>query len=51
VRSWAYVALPAFDGFSSHTVMSVASMFIVVKCVDESGSIDGAFRLFLGKPK
>ena len=41
----------AFYGFSSSTVMSVAAMFIVVKCLEENGSVDAASRLVLGKPK
>jgi len=41
----------AFYGFSSSTVMSVASMFIVVKCLEENGSVDAASRIVLGKPK
>lgn len=41
----------AFVGFSSTAVLSVASMFIVVKCLEENGSVDIVARLFLGKPK
>jgi di/tricarboxylate transporter len=46
-----FVFVAAFYGFSSSTVMSVAAMFIVVKCLEENGSVDAASRVVLGKPK
>lgn len=50
VASGVLTPAQGFVGFSSTAVLSVASMFIVVKCLEENGSVDLVARLFLGKP-
>lgn len=41
----------AFGGLASTAVLSIASMFVVAKCLEETGTVDYVARIFLGAPK
>ena len=45
------VRCAAFGGLASKAVLSIASMFVVAKCLEETGTVDYVARIFLGAPK